>query len=356
MFRRRVLAIPLLVVTAAAVTGLVASVAAGSRAGSGSAVKVALIGNQPFGDKGPMDQMAAGLAQCGKENGYEVKKFESLSASSYESDIRTVAQGGYQLIFTTFPPMTPATKAVATAFPNTKFGAIYQFINIPKSGAASNVWDTEFSSDATSYIYGVIGAKLSKSGKLGYITGGWDPTEDASANAYAQGAKSVNTKISVQFATANSYADPAKGKEIALAMISRGVDFIQTTAAQTQLGVIDAAKSSKIYFSGDVGDNFDSYPQGFVGYLGAGFGANIVQGCKFYKQNKLPTGQHTVLTLANGGAYIPYDILPRWGKASGHVALSHQLLALEKSLVSKIIAGKIKVVHNAALPKTVKGT
>src|SRR5205814_2429846 len=112
----------------------------------------------------------------------------------------------------------------------------------------------------------------------------------------------------------------AKGKEIALAMISRGVDFIQTTAAQTQLGVIDAAKSAKIYFSGDVGDNFASYPQGFVGYLGAGFGANIVQGCKFYKEKKLATGQHTVLSLANGGAYIPYNILPEWGKASGHAA------------------------------------
>jgi basic membrane protein A len=340
------------------VVGLVAAVAAGMAVGApkraSDTVKVALIGNQPFGDKGPMDQMAAGLAQCSKQNGYQVRKFESLSAAGYQNDIRTVAQGGYQLVFTTFPPMTPATKAVAAAFPKTKFVAIYQFINLPKT-VASNVWDTEFSSDATSYIYGVVAAKLSKSGKIGYITGGWDPTEDASANAYAQGARVTNPKISVSFASANSYADPAKGKEIAAAMISRGIDFIQTTAAQTQLGVIDAAKAGKIYFSGDVGDNFNLYPNGFVGYLGAGFGANVVQGCKFFKQGKLPLGKHTILSLANGGAYIPFDILPKWGRASGNVAKAKELLALEKSLVQRIVSGQIKVVHDSKLPKTING-
>jgi len=86
--------------------------------------KVVLIGAQRFGDKGPMDSMAAGLDQCATDFGFEVKKIESDSAAAYEEDIRGMANEGYDLIITTFPPMTDPTKTIAAEFPNTKFAAI----------------------------------------------------------------------------------------------------------------------------------------------------------------------------------------------------------------------------------------
>lgn len=248
-----------------------------------------------------MDRIAAALAQCGRRYGYSVRKFETLTPSSYAKDVRRVAQGGYQLIFTTFPPMTRTTKSVAAEFPKTKFVGIRQFVNVPKS-VAPNVWDTQFSIDTVMYVYGAIGTTLSKTGKLGYIAGVWDATENAGANAFAQGAKATNPKISIRFVTARSYQDPAKGKRIAQAMIGRGIDFIQTSAAETQLGVIDAARAGKIFVSGDVGDNFARHPKGFVGYLGLGYGANVLQGCRFFRNGTLPLGKHTVESLTTGGA------------------------------------------------------
>src|SRR5919198_1209091 len=242
--------------------------------------------------------------------------------------------------------MTRTTRTVAAEFPKTKFVGIQQFVNVPKS-TAPNVWDTQFSIDAIMYVYGAIGAKLSQSGKLGYVAGVWDATEDGGANAFAQGAKATSPRISIDFVSAESYQDPAKGRRIAHAMIGRGIDFVQTSAAETQLGVIDAAKAGKILVSGDVGDNSARYPKGFVGYLGLGYGANVLQGCRFFKNGTLPVGKHTVESLSTGGAYVPYDVLPKWGEATGKAALAEQLLALEKKLVARIVSGRIPVVHDA---------
>ena len=62
--------------------------------------KVMLIGNQRFGDQGPMDAFAAGLDRCASEFGFEVSKLESTDPAGYEDDIRAVASEGYDLILT----------------------------------------------------------------------------------------------------------------------------------------------------------------------------------------------------------------------------------------------------------------
>ena len=67
-----------------------------------SSKRVVLIGNQKFGDKGPMDDMAAGGDRAAADYGLDFKKMESTPAR-FEDDIRTMAREGYGLIITTFP-------------------------------------------------------------------------------------------------------------------------------------------------------------------------------------------------------------------------------------------------------------
>jgi hypothetical protein len=44
-------------------------------------------------------------------------------------------------------------------------------------------------------------------------------------------------------------------------------------------------------------------------------------------------------------------VLPRWGQATGQVALAKGLVALEKRVVARIVAGQIHVVHDTRLPE-----
>lgn len=314
-------------------------------------MRVALVGNQRFGDQGPMDDMAKGLQRCADKFGYETKKVESIDTAGYEDDIRAIAGDGYDMVFTTFPQMSPATAAVAAEFPDVKFSAVYQFINVGDK-SVPNIWDTEYRGDASYYIAGAITAKLSKSHKLGFIAGDADPTISASLNAWIQGATDTVRGTQTEFAFANSYEDPAKGKEIALAMASRGVDAVTTAAAKTQLGVLDAAEEKNLLFFGDVADNSKEFPKGFVGFVGSSFGQNIYLGCKQLEDDAFEGGKHTFLDLSNDGYFIPYDVIEKWGEVSGRTEDAAAAVALGKELQAKSIDGSLKIPHKTKPPKS----
>ena len=326
----------------------------------GKVYKVVLIGDQSFGDNGPMDAFAAGLEKCKTEFGMDITKKESLDPAGFEDDIRAFASDGADLIMTTFPPMTPAQTTVAKEFPDTKFRAIYQFINLPGDTGDKlypNIESTEYQGQTVAYVLGVIAGALSKTGKLGAVSGSDDPTVNAADNAWAQGALSVNPKVSVEYGIAGSYQDAAKGKEIALAMASRGVDVISTEAAATQLGVIDGAKESKILVQGDVANNATLYPEGYVGYLGLDFGSDVYLACKELYTGTWTGGTHTVLDLNTDTYYVPWDVIDAWAASQTWADQATVAAALQKGhdAEAAIRAGTLVVDNNTATPVNIGG-
>lgn len=324
----------------------------GSSAAAAAAGPVILIGTQPFGDRGPMDDMAAGLAKCASDDGLKVKKVVALNASEYDSTIQTAAQSGYKLILTTFPQISTATKSVATSFPGVKFGAVYQFINQPPATPVSNVWSTSFDVSAAAYVQGAMAAKVSKAKKIGFIVGDLDPTILAEVNAYIDGAKSVDPDTAVYWANANTFIDPAKGKDLAQGMIDKGVDVVSTAAGQTQLGALDAAKAAGILFFGDNGDNAATYPKGFISDLRSELGKNVVDACKSFADGTFEGGKQTVYDLKNGGADVDTALITKWGEASGRQDDATALTAMYKDLVNKISSGSVTVPTRTTTPKS----
>ena len=67
---------------------------------------------------------------------------------------------------------------------------------------------------------------------------------------YIQGALYVEPEIKVLTTYAGSFVDPAKGKELSLAMYQSGADIAFNVAGQTGLGLIDAAFESERYAIG----------------------------------------------------------------------------------------------------------
>lgn len=311
---------------------------------------VVLIGNQRFGDLGTMDSFAKGLDRCKSEMGIEIKKLESTEAGRYEEDIRAMAKEGYDMVITTFPAMTDATITVASEFPDTTFFAIYQFANAGEN-KIPNVWSSEFRSYQNNYVLGAFEGKLTTSKKLGYVYGGEEPSINSDVNGFVEGVKATCAECSVEVASANSWEDPAVGKEIAMAMISRGVDVIQTEAAKTQLGVIEAAKEKGILFLGDNGDNYELYPDGFVTYVNASFENSIVNACTALVEGKVLAGQHTYQDIANQGVYIPWDAVDRFVTDHPDKAeLVNAAATFAKDIQAKIISGEIVPTYNEASP------
>lgn len=134
---------------------------------------------RPHGRHGRRGERAAA------ELGVEFKKIES-SPASFEEDIRSMSQEGYDLVITTFGYMSDATKLVAQEFPDTKYAAIFQEINTPEEPVA-NLWDAVFRGQTTFYVDGYIAGLATKTNRVGFIVGGEEPGPNAEGNGFMRG-------------------------------------------------------------------------------------------------------------------------------------------------------------------------
>lgn len=274
-------------------------------------MRVVLIGNQKFGDNGPMDDMAAAGERAAAELGVEFKKIES-SPASFEEDIRSMSQEGYDLVITTFGYMSDATKLVAQEFPDTKYAAIFQEINTPEEPVA-NLWDAVFRGQTTFYVDGYIAGLATKTNRVGFIVGGEEPGPNAEGNGFMRGVRDANPDAVVEFAYA-SYEDSAKAKEVALAMIDKGCDVIQGDCAAPDAGIIEAVNETgkDVFVMSCIMDYTDA-SKNFVGTIKMNYGTAVYDAIQAVVDGNFPGGQQGIRDITNDGYYLyweAYDSFP----------------------------------------------
>lgn len=279
----------------------------GDNAESGSGLKVVLIGNQRFGDNGPMDDMASGGERAAKDFGIELKKIESDPAS-FEEDIRAMSNEGYDLVITTFSYMSDATAMVAEEFPDTKYAAIFQELNSEGDTPIENLWDAVFRGQTTFYVDGYIAGLATKTNHVGFIVGGEEPGPHAEANGFMRGVHAANPDAQVEFSYA-SYEDSAKAKEVALAMIDKGCDIIQGDCAAPDAGIIEAAKESgKDVFVLSCIMDFSEDSKNFVGTIKMNYGQAIYDVIQALVEGNFQGGEQGIRDITNQGYYLDWEI------------------------------------------------
>lgn len=177
-----------------------------------------------------------GLKAIETELGAEVSYVESLTPADWEVDFRSYAMQGYHLIFGHGYEYQEAAIKVAQDYPEIVF--------ITSAGASGaireNVAPIVFRLEQATYLLGMISGMMTQTDKIGIIGGQELPSGSSTFIAFEGGVKSVNPDAVVQRAYVGDWENIAKAKELALAQIQDGVDFIFHNANEAGIGVFEA--------------------------------------------------------------------------------------------------------------------
>ena len=194
--------------------------------------------------------MPDGKTSCGKPPlDIVLRDVEPGNPTSIEPAMRAFAERGYDLVIGVGFAQAPIMQMVAKDYPNIRFAIIDGVIfeddgKTPKSNVASLV----FKEHEGSYLVGILAAKTSKTNTLGFIGGMDIGLIHRFEKGFEEGAKSVNPNIQIiqnyVGVTDAAWNNPGKGKEIALAQISKGADVIFTAAGNSGLGAFDAVEQA----------------------------------------------------------------------------------------------------------------
>jgi len=210
-----------MVVAAAAAS--IAIAAATLAAPAAEKLKVGFVYLGPVGDFGWTYQHEVGRQGLVKALGDKIDTtyLENVNEGpDSERSIEQLARTGHKLIFTTsFGYMDPTIK-VAAKYPKVDFEHATGF----KRAANVSTYSGRFYEGR--YIQGMIAAKMSKKGVLGYIVSFPIPEVISGINATMLGAQTVNPNIKVKIIWVSTWFDPGKEADAAKALADQGADVL----------------------------------------------------------------------------------------------------------------------------------
>lgn len=233
----------------------------------GKPFKVALITSEGgLGDRSFNDSGNRGMKMAKKKLGVDIKVVEPGDVSEGETYLTKLAQSGYDLVVTLDLGHKDSLTKVAKSYPKTHF-AIFNTV-----AKGKNISSVMFKEHEASYLAGALAAMVTKDADLertnadktiSFIGGIDSPGINIFYTGFQSGAKAIDPSINVLKGYTNSFADPAKGKELAMSQIHKGSDVVFQAAGATGDGVIQAAKQSNVYAIG-VDSDQDGIAKGTV--------------------------------------------------------------------------------------------
>ena len=221
--------------------------------------KVALLLPASITDGGWNALAYDGLKAIETELGAKISHVESRTPTDQEAHFRDYALDGYQLIFGHGYEYQDPAKSVAPDFPETVF------ITSTGSTVTDNISPMIFGIEEPVYLLGIIAGSMTQTHKIGIIGGQNIPAINSTFVAFERGVKSVNPDAEIRRAYVGNWEDIGKGKELALAQINEGIDFIFPNADVASLGAFQAvemaqADGKNVYTFGSYRDQSEVSP------------------------------------------------------------------------------------------------
>ena len=282
-------------------------------------VRVALYVNGTLGDKSFFDSAHRGVSQAAQEFGFTVKTIEgTYEQANWEPDITQLAEGEWDIVIAGTWQLVEYIERLAPKHPEKVFIIYDTAADYSKEGL-DNVYSILYAQNEGSFLVGALGAMVTSSDMpkanpekvIGFLGGMDIPVINDFKVGYIQGAKHIDPDVEVLVSYAGLFNDPGKGKELVLAQYEQGADISFNVAAETGIGLLDAAKDKDRYAIGVDSDQYFLYKE-----TDPGKSANIVtsmmknvdeslyRALKMYVDGTLPVGQAETLGIAEGGVGV----------------------------------------------------
>lgn len=300
--------------------------------GTGADLTLALVVAGNFGDRSFYDSSKEGCDRLAQE-GVTVKTIE-CGNEQHTQQIYNAADSADVVVLVGWEFYEVET--VATEFPDVRF----IWIDNTTSAPVANVLNITYAQNEGSFLAGYIAAKLSQTGIIGAVGGEDSDTINDFIVGYTQGAKYADPDAQVEVQYANTYDDPAIGKECALTLSEKGADVIFQIASKTGDGVFEAAKEEGFYAIGVDSDQKYIAPDVIVCSMCKQVGQSIYDAVKQYMAEGDDCGlwgTHWIADMASGLVGVGY------GEADAEQQVSDELKAEVEDLAQKIVSGEITV-------------
>ncbi len=182
-----------------------------------------------------------GITAVKDDLGVEIAFSETVAVPDVDRVMREYIDDGSNIIFTHGGQFLNQTMELAKEFPDVYFIAE---ADAEIADAPDNVWVIVRNMEVGAYGGGAVAAKLTETGKIGYIAGLTLPFTYAEAHAMEQAVSDLGLDVEVLPVWAGDFNDPAKARELADALIAEDVDVIVSSLNLGTLGVFEAAKNA----------------------------------------------------------------------------------------------------------------
>ena len=297
-------------------------------------LKVAVVLAGATGDRSFYDSANEGLQALVKAGGVQGMLIECQNdASMFTANLISAAEKNDVVVAVGWEFWDALTES-APQMPNTKF----IFVDNGLDDVGDNLLSITYAQNEGSFLVGYIAGKLTTTGKIGAVGGEDSETINDFIVGYEAGAKYANPNVQTQTRYANTYEDPAKGKELALALYDAGCDIVFQVASRTGEGVFEAAAERGLYAIGVDSDQKYINPDVII--------------CSMVKQVGLSIEQTVSALLAdgtwNGGQIWVADMSTglvdvAYGDDTMTQQVSDELKAEVEEIKNGIISGEIEV-------------
>lgn len=266
--------------------------------------------NGVLGDKSFFDSANRGMEMAKKDFGIQVKTIEAgIDPAKWKPALEDAAANEeYDILIVGTFQMSEFLQEVAPKYPDKKF-IIYDVSVDYSKCDCKNVYSVTYKQNEGSYLAGLYAGLMSQSKIVGVIGGQDIPVINDFIVGYKQGAKDAGVSeqnVIVQYA--GGWNDPAKGKEIALAMYQQGADIVFNVAGGTGVGIFQAAQEVNKYAIGVDSDQAliiettnPEQAKHILTSMMKNVDNSLYRAIKLYLEGKLPFGQAEALGIAEGG-------------------------------------------------------
>jgi basic membrane protein A and related proteins len=280
----------------------------GASSGSSSAdKKIGLILAGPKNDQSSNQDVYEKVSAAASKSGSKLSVSESVPPSNSPQIMRSLAQQGYGIVGAMGAEYQKAAEQVAPQFPKTKFVVLY--------GAPTkvpNVSSVSFDPYSTTYVDGVAAALMSKTGKIGIISGEDSDVFQQLVSGVKQGAASVNKNADVKVVFSGDYSDAQKNKEASQTLIDGGTDVLMGYLDAGAAVMAKTAQSDGKYVVGLTGDMHDIAPKAVITSGITDIGRIMADTITKAQQGDFKGGQQQLFGLKQGyggvgtfGSFVP---------------------------------------------------